>query len=186
MIHNLYEINFYVTISYKLQSFFLITSRWKSERVENSTITLHSVVLQRVVAIVARPRGAHVLIFARACFTRGTPGGLRGGNKSVGRSRANRDLKSAVANFRTQPVTPTRPFRFGRRRRRRRRHRHRRRHHRRLVSSVPTPGRSELLPCRPTGLPGLFAFAGRVGARFDLLSCMNKTVDTKPLCALTY
>lgn len=122
--------------------------------------------------------------FSRVHVSRGgtREGGLPRGNKFTGRSRANRDLKSAVANFRTQFVTPTRPFRFGRRRRRRR-HRHRRR---RLVSSVPTPGRSELLPCRPTGLPGLFAFAGRVDARFDLLSCMNKRVDAEPLCALTY
>ena len=52
------------------------------------------------------------------------------------------------------------PFGFGRRRRRR------------LVSSVPTPGRAELLPCRPTGLPGLFAFS-RLAPAKD--SCRSRT-----------
>ena len=52
-------------------------------------------------------------------------------------------------NFDRVVILFLRLFEFGRRRRRRRRRR-------RLVSNVPTPGRAELLPCRPTGVTRAF------------------------------
>jgi len=143
----------------------------------------HDIVLQRVVAIVARPRGAHA---RTSCACMRGPGGEGGEGKFPGGDDRVRIAiwNTAVANFHipsdahrtlvlsdlgvvvivapaialppppSPPPPPPPPS---------------------SSSSVPTPGRSELLPCRPTGLPGLFAFGGRTDVRFDPFSNMNKT-----------